>query len=785
MKLLRLASLAVLLLIAALVVRSLRVTTDLSYFLPEGNATSQAESEILRALSQSELSRRIAIAVSGKDENQVLEATKALKIALGKLPLRLSSGPAEVQELAAELFSHRYQFISDQPEQELPVLLGRDGLRALIDRLKETLGSPAGSLVREVAVKDPLLLSSRMLERLSKLNATSLTSKEGVLVSEDGKAAVLFAVSREGAFEGPAQAQLWSQLDALFPRISAQYGNVTIEASALARHAVSAERSMRADMLRVSTISTVAVLMLLWIVFVRLRYLPLLLLPLGAGFLVGTGVCLLAFGTVHAMTFAFGSALIGVATDYPVHLVNHLVLERGDAAGSRRHSYIALVLGAFTTVLGLLCLVWGGLPGLREIAVFGASGVSTALVVSLLWVPVGIEPGDRVPPLRHLKIAEICGNAFNWLRSHRFAHWLVLLVACVVCALGLPQVKWQDDPRKLTTLDPTLALEDSRVQKLVAGEEGAELVVLTGLGSEQQLLKANDKLALVLERAVQDKILGGYSSLHHLIWSEELQARNLDWIRAELPEGAIKRALEQAEFASDAFAPFGENGSALRVSPLRLADLSRRSYQELITPWFLSLAPGKRGLLTRLRGVKDPVALQRALAEMPEAHYMNVSQYQAQAYARFRERLLLLLAGGLILVALTLLLRYRAWRPFICSLVPPVLAGLTASALLALVHQPLSLMHVMGLLLVLGMGADYGIFFVESLLGQATVGAPSLSVAMACGSTVLSFGLLALSETPALRAVGQMIGLGTLLGLVFAAVLSAWLLKDTRREQVA
>jgi len=781
MKFLRLASLAGLLLIAAFVVRSLRVTTDLSYFLPEGDATSQTESEILRALSQSELSRRIAIAISGKDESQVLDAAKALKVALKKLPLRLSSGPDEVQELAVKLFSHRYQFVSDQPEQELPELLGRDGLRALIENLKDTLGSPTGSLVREVAAKDPLLLSIRMLERLSKLNATSLTSKEGVLVSEDGKAAVLFAVSREGAFEGPAQAQLWRQLDALFPRISAQHGNVTIEASALARHAVSAERGMRADMLRVSTISTVAVLLLLWIVFVRLRYLPLLLLPLGAGFLVGTGVCLAAFGAVHAMTFAFGSALIGVATDYPVHLVNHLVLERGNATGSHRHSYIALVLGAFTTVLGLLCLVWGGLPGLREIAVFGASGVSAALVVSLLWVPVGIRPGDTVP-LRHLKMAEISGNAFSWLRNQRSVCWLVLVVACVACARGLPQLKWEDDPRKLTTLDPKLTLEDSRVQKLVAGENGAELVVLTGLGSEQQLLEANDKLALVLDRAVQAKVLGGYSSLHHLIWSEELQARNLDWIRAKLPEGAIKSALEQADFAGDAFAPFGENGSALRVSPLRLTDLSGRTYQELIAPWFLSLAPGKRGLLTRLHAVKDPVALQRALAEMPEAHYMNVSQYQAQAYAGFRERLLLLLAGGLILVALTLLLRYRAWRPFICSLGPPVLAGLTASALLALVHQPLSLMHVMGLLLVLGMGADYGIFFVESLLGRAAFGAPSLSVGIACGSTVLSFGLLALSETPALRAVGQMIGLGTLLALVFAAVLSAWLLKDTREQ---
>ena len=65
------------------------------------------------------------------------------------------------------------------------------------------------------------------------------------------------------------------------------------------------------------------------------------------------------------------------------------------------------------------------------------------------------------------------------------------------------------------------------------------------------------------------------------------------------------------------------------------------------------------------------------------------------------------------------------------------------------------------------MGVDYGIFIVEGR-GSEEEGARSLvSIVTATVTTLLSFGLLALSGNPALRALGM----STLVGLTWSAVL--------------
>ena len=77
-------------------------------------------------------------------------------------------------------------------------------------------------------------------------------------------------------------------------------------------------------------------------------------------------------------------------------------------------------------------------------------------------------------------------------------------------------------------------------------------------------------------------------------------------------------------------------------------------------------------------------------------------------------------------------------------------------------------MHAVALLLVLSMGVDYGVFLAESRADLDGLAATLLSVLVACASTVLAFGLLAMSASPALQAIGVTVGLGVLLSLVLA-----------------
>ena len=111
----------------------------------------------------------------------------------------------------------------------------------------------------------------------------------------------------------------------------------------------------------------------------------------------------------------------------------------------------------------------------------------------------------------------------------------------------------------------------------------------------------------------------------------------------------------------------------------------------------------------------------------------------------------------LVFGALWLRYRRQAWRVF----APTLVAGALTLGLLGLFGQPLQLFNVLALMLLLGMGIDYGIFLIEHR-GDASAW---LAVCVGAASTWLSFGLLGLSQTPALRAFGLTLLFG--IGLVW------------------
>ena len=129
-------------------------------------------------------------------------------------------------------------------------------------------------------------------------------------------------------------------------------------------------------------------------------------------------------------------------------------------------------------------------------------------------------------------------------------------------------------------------------------------------------------------------------------------------------------------------------------------------------------------------------------------------------------------AGWVVLAYLVvfavLLLRYRRelWR----IIVPPLVASLVTLAILVQVQQGINLFHLMALILVLGIGLDMGIFLAET--GEAPH--TWLAVSLSAFTSLLAFGLLALSDTPVLHHFGLTVALG--LSLV-------WLLAPLMRRR--
>jgi predicted exporter len=130
---------------------------------------------------------------------------------------------------------------------------------------------------------------------------------------------------------------------------------------------------------------------------------------------------------------------------------------------------------------------------------------------------------------------------------------------------------------------------------------------------------------------------------------------------------------------------------------------------------------------------------------------------------------ILLSLGGLAGICVLLLGSLRSPVRVVRVLLPLAAATVTVVAGLALCDQRLTILHLVGLLLIVAVGSNYALFFSS---GSAAGIAPQTltSLVFANLTTVAGFGVLGFSQVPVLQAIGTTVGPGAVLALLFSAV---------------
>ncbi len=799
--------------LAAFVVPRLRVEADITHFLPAGE--DRALAELSSAITSSELNRTITLTIAAPDASVAARSALALaeQLRAREDVAWVTAGPDESlqQGFYEAYFPHRFGFVTDDPNA-LADAFSDEALRARARRLKDQLGSPTGTFVRRIAPEDPWLLFLDHVERLRTALQGDLDVHEGAFVSgcdaEDASDAepngarggegacfgVVLATSAFSPFEIARSRHLDLAIDAAFDVVNeAEGGALRLERAGVHRLAVTSEATIRGDIERVSMAGSIGVVLLMVLLFRSPRLLVLGALPLAGGGIAAVAAVQLLFGAIHGLTLAFGATLLGVALDYVAHLFTHLHLAPAPGTPSgpptARRLAPGLYLGAATTVAGLVGLAWTSFPGIRQMAVFTSVGVTVALLLTRFAVPP-LLPSTVTPGALLRALGRGAHRLLEAIAARRGFVVAVGLVAALVALTGLPRLGWQDDIRALNPLDPELAAEDERVRGRVARMDAGRFVAAFG-DDEEAALVATDALHRALEDARAAGELERFRSVHPLLWSEALQRANLDAI----PEDAFERT--SAAYAAEGFvmAPFEPFRSALAQEHATLGwdTLAQGTLGRLIGAQRVQV--GERvALLAFVQGVTDEASFRARVEAIEGVRFFDQNAFLQEAYGTFRTRTLELVVVGLFVVLLLVALRYRKLDLSLAAYLPALLAAGATLGLLGWLGIEANLLHVVTLLLVLSMGVDYGVFMVEAELhrrsgasvkgalddGASVEGAlddgpaTAVSLVVAALSTAASFGVLALSENPALRAMGLTAALGVTLSLLLAP--GAWLL---------
>jgi len=390
-----------------------------------------------------------------------------------------------------------------------------------------------------------------------------------------------------------------------------------------------------------------------------------------------------------------------------------------------------------------------------------ASMAATCWIVPR-WMPAKYRPPATLALLNRAVLALLLRlTGRPWSRTARA---VVLGLAVVATVAGLRAARFSDHVNMLVDeTGPHVA--DDRAVRSRLGAETSSFAVVTAATDEALPAAIGDATA-ELARARDAGAVAAFVPLDRLLPSPDEQAARLAEARGAAPR--IRRAMEELEFVPDQFQAFWDALAAPTPNPLALADLRRSPLAPLLAAWLP--AQTSPVALIPLVGVTDLAGLR---ARVPSATIIAPAATIVELFRGVRIRTVIASGIGFIAIFLLLLVRYRSPRKVVVALAPAMLACIATVAALVATGAALNILHVMSLLLVVSLGVDFGIFFVDTTATPEESARTMVSILTASITTILSFGLLGLSSSPGLAALGITVTLGVTFSLVFCFLMAS------------
>ncbi len=512
--------------------------------------------------------------------------------------------------------------------------------------------------------------------------------------------------------------------------------------------------------------SLLAVLLLVWLAFRSLRPIALVGASLLVGLAAAIAVTSWVFGQVHLITLVFGASLAGVAEDYGIH---YFACRQGHPdvppRTMMRSLLPALALALLTSVLAYMALGIAPFPGLRQMAVFATTALTATFITAVLWFP-WLDAGTP----RHSRFASrIAGSLARWPRwSPNLVGGVVAVLALVFIAGGLQRLRTSDDLRGLQASPPELLRNEIAIGKLLGLPSPAQYFLVEG-DDAQAVLRAEERLTAALQQQVDAGRLQGWRAVSDSLPSLQRQQADRELV---IPAETLARTRVATMLGETPPATTTVANASLQVE-----DGLRQPLAAPLRPLWLGDVDGRHASIVMLQGLTPAhlAAVAAAGQGIEGVRWIDRTATFSSLLHHYRLQMGWLLLAGYVAVGLALLARFRrnAWRAW----VPTVLAALLSLAALGWLGVPLQLFGVLAQLLLLGLGVDYGIFLLE----HEDDGASWLAVCLGAASTLLAFGLLSLSATPALHGFGLTLLFG--IGLVW--LLSPCLRPDNSPPSVA
>ncbi|AIK96373.1 MMPL family transporter [Candidatus Odyssella acanthamoebae] len=720
-----------------------KIKFDILDMLPSSH--SESIQEVRHLLDDTNIIQKVVIFVGHETPEIAKTETKKLKNSIIQAGLPLTEQPIQstaesYKKLFTDLFPYRSFFLTPADRHHVET----DSEDQLVARaIAEIMAPFSPSNIKQ----DPFNLFTHYVKLNSPTSPFHIDEEGTLFITDDHKTwSIYLGTITAPAFSLEVQKNFIDKLTPILNELG-KVPNLEILKTGSIFYAAAGAQQAQDEISLIGSLSFIGIVLLLVGIFRNLWSLFFAFSVISTSVIMGLTACLILFGNIHILALVFGCSLVGITVDYALHYSCASYQTFASPFDVFKKLMPALPLSAITSATGFALLLLVPFPGVQQMAVLSSVGLMSALFTVFLWGPYLIPSHKK----NISSFGEWCQKYLTLIANHGStptAKSICFIISMVILVIGSFQLSFDDNLQSLQSLNPALKQQENKINSLMITDSSPNFIAVKGT-SLQDVLEKQEKLLPGL-----DSLGISYRALAALIPSQMRQKSNQDLLKEHLYTPTILAKLEQSlgQKGISQNSNFGLNGAPLDLSlsdlPLGLKELAYTSESGEVTGRIM------------LSHIPDETALKKFMNQHTEACYINPAQEYSNLFTLYRQLVITLI--GLILVGIATIIVIGVNLTAARQIITPLTIALFGSIGLLAIATPLNLFHAMGLLLSLCIGIDYALFL---YWGAAKSTATKNNLLLLCNglssiTTVLSFGLLAFSQTRAVHSFGLSVFVG-------------------------
>ena len=685
------------------------------------------------------------------------------------------------------IYSNAPLFLTEKDYRQMDSLLA---LPDFIDtKLEEDLNAlmlPSGSILSENIGRDPLGFLAPALEELQQSKQESrFEMYDGYIFTPDMKRAIVMLSSPFGSSETEMNAKLIALLDNAISGMQTDFPEIKAHVIGGPQVAVGNAKQIRHDSILAVSLAAILILALLLYAFRRFRDIVLIALSVLWGWLFALGGMALVHDNVSMIVVGISSIIIGIAVNYPLHLVSH-TKHQPNIRQALSEITTPLLVGNITTVGAFLALVPLKSIALRDLGLFASFLLIGTILFVLIWLPQmtqaptrsSREEASRADLLTHLASVQI-----------ERKKWLVALVAVLTLVFGYFSFSTEFDPdvshiNYMTAEQKTDMETLSNSPSMGRTENNVLLYLLSSASNFDEALTISESKQALIDSLTKADLIVSHQGVSRFLPSKAEQAERIkhwnEWLcRHPQLLSDLNAASTKHGFAENAFSDF--------------ADIIQSEYHAKPFDFFLPLTSqafrGNVSLASMHYTIVETLTINKEDAEkvkeaLPDA--FDIASINSSVANSLSNDFNYIGWVCSLIVFLFLWLSFRRIELAIISFIPMAVSWIWILGIMTILGIKFNIVNIILATFIFGQGDDYTIFMTEGCISEYIHGKPILapykrSIILSALIMFIGIGTLIFAKHPALHSLAEVTIIGmfsvVLIAYIIPPLLFKWMMK--------